>query len=239
MGHLHRFAKAAWPALLCALLTLRASAGGQDDMADMPCPGAIAWNQAHPEESDAALLQRDAARTFSDPGLRAELAARFQTDQAARVAWLADRKNAGVLRYASSVDADNLAWLSRVVRSKGFPTAAQVGERGVRNAWLLTQHADRAPEFQAALLPVLEQRHAEGELDGMTLSRFIDRVLKAQGQPQRYGTQFTPAQWKTAHFGLPDAHSVETVDINRRALGVMPLADYVCMMGYARRHQID
>jgi hypothetical protein len=214
---------------------LAAPAFGEQAVDAMPCPGAIAWNQAHPEDSDAAMNQRDAARSFSDPALREELAIRSQRDQEARVAYLAHPANTLVRQRAVQVDANNVKWLSMLVRSQGFPTAAQVGERGVRQAWLLAQHADLQPTFQAALLPELEQRHAAGELDGMTLSRFVDRVLVAQHQPQRYGTQFTPAAWATAHFGLPDDQSVQEVEQNRRALGIMPLADYVCMMSYARR----
>ena len=201
----------------------------------MPCPGAIAWNQAHPEQSEAAMARRDASRQFSDPALRAELAERVQRDQEARIAWLAARSNTALQRRVSGIDADNVAWLSRMVRSKGFPTAAQVGEQGVLDLWLLVQHADREPKFQAALLPMLEQRHAEGELSAMNLSRSVDRVLVAQGKPQRYGTQFSPEAWATGHFGLPDEASVREVDQHRQELGIMPLADYVCMMSYARR----
>ncbi|WP_445230677.1 DUF6624 domain-containing protein [Duganella rhizosphaerae] len=223
--------------LLLALLALPAFGAEPADPAAMPCPGAIAWNAAHPEESDAAMARRDAARSFGDPALRAALAERFQRDQEARVAWLAYPANARLRQRVRELDADNLAWLIRLVRDKGFPSAAQVGELGVRQAWLLAQHADQAPQFQAALLPTLEQRHADGELSGITLSRYTDRVLVGQGKAQRYGTQFTPEAWATSHFGLPDEQSVREIDQHRRELGIMPLADYVCMMSYARRRQ--
>ncbi|MGV7210089.1 DUF6624 domain-containing protein [Oxalobacteraceae bacterium A2-2] len=203
----------------------------------MPCPGAIAWNQAHPEESAAAMARRDAARSFSDPALRAELAERYQRDQEARVAFLATPANALVRQRVLQVDADNVAWLFKLVNAQGLPTVAQVGEAGVEQAWLLAQHADRQPRFQAALLPAMEASHAAGELSGMSLSRFVDRVLVKQGKPQRYGTQFTPEAWATDHFGLPDEQSVREVDQHRRELGIMPLADYVCMMRYVRRGQ--
>ncbi|RFP13766.1 MULTISPECIES: DUF6624 domain-containing protein [unclassified Duganella] len=201
----------------------------------MPCPGAIAWNEAHPEQSDAAMAQRDAARQFGDPALRTELAERYTRDQDARIAWLAAPSNAGLRRRVGEIDADNVAWLSKMVRGKGFPTAAQVGEQGVLHVWLLVQHADREPKFQAALLPMLEQRHAEGELSGMNLSRSVDRVLVAQGKAQRYGTQFPTEAWASGHFGLPDEARVREVDQHRQELGIMPLADYVCMMSHARR----
>jgi len=232
---MRRLARVVTAALLCAALEAHAQAGGEGEANVMPCPGALAWNQAHPETSDAALAQRDAARTLTDPALRAELDARFRRDQDARIAWLRDLSDQRASKAVRMIDADDVQWLKALVAEKGFPTAAQVGERGVREAWLLAQHADKAPAFQAALLPVLEQRHASGDLDGSDLARFTDRVLKAHGQPQRYGTQFTPREWAGANFGLPDEASVRGIDANRRALGIMPLADYVCMMRWARR----
>jgi hypothetical protein len=75
---------------------------------------------------------------------------------------------------------------------------------------------------------------ADGELSADNLARFTDRVLKAQGRPQRYGTQFSPEQMGSEHFGLPDEQSVREVEAHRRDLGAMPLADYVCMMRVAR-----
>jgi hypothetical protein len=200
-----------------------------------PCPGAAAWATAHPQESDEARVQRDAARSFTNPPLRAELAERAARDQKARIATLADRKDRDAQRAVLDIDDENIRWLYALVRAQDFPTAGQVGERGVKDAWLLAQHADRAPKFQAALLPVMEQRAAQGELPLSDLARFTDRVLKAQGKPQRYGTQFPPEEWATPHFGLPDEASVQAVEANRRALGVMPLADYVCMMSEARK----
>jgi hypothetical protein len=194
----------------------------------------VARGKAHPQESDRALAERDAARTLTDPRLRAELDERFATDQKARIAWLESRRSRSTGRAVALTDADNVQWLAALVRTHGFPTAAQVGERGVRDAWLLLQHADRAPDFQA-LLPVLERRYADGDLGASDLARFTDRVLKAQGKPQRYGTQFTPEEWDTGHFGLPDEQSVREIDAHRRELGVMPLADYVCMMRHARK----
>ena len=119
------------------------------------------------------------------------------------------------------------------MRTQDFPSVAQVGEQAVHDVWVLAQHADRAPGFQAALLPMLELRTAQGELAASELARFTDRVLKGQGKPQRYGTQFPPEEWARPHFGLPSEESVRVVEANRHELGVMPLADYVCMMSEA------
>ncbi|MGJ9419778.1 DUF6624 domain-containing protein [Massilia sp. CMS3.1] len=82
---------------------------------------------------------------------------------------------------------------------------------------------------------MLEQRAQHGELPLSDLARLTDRVLKGQGKPQRYGTQLSPEEWGARYFGLQDEASVHAVEANRRALGVMPLADYVCIMSEARK----
>jgi hypothetical protein len=206
-----------------------------DDGATEPCPGASAWERAHPEESEQAMAQRDAARVFTEPALRKELAERVDKDQRLRIAWLAAPRERDAARRVGAVDDDNLAWLRALVRDEGFPSVQQVGEVGVHQAWLLLQHADRSPSFQAQLLPTLEKRHADGELGASDLARFTDRVLVAQRRPQRYGTQFSPAQWISNGFRLPDGQDVQDVDARRDKLGLMPLADYICMMINARK----
>lgn len=217
-------------ALLYAALAFPVHAGPQAD----PCPGATAWAQAHPEASDEALARRDAARTFGDPALRAELAKRADKDQAVRIASMKRPSNERLLHAWTIVDEDNAIWLHKLVQARGFPSAAEVGEQGVQHAWLLLHHV-KARGFQAALLPVLRQRAMDGELGLDNFARFTDRVLKAHDRPQYYGTQFPPREWARPHFGLPDEASVREVEAHRRELGVMPLADYVCMMSEARK----
>jgi len=221
-------------ALLCAAFALPAAGAEEGGKPPYPCAGVTAWRKAHPEQEHEAMLRRDAARTLSDPALRAELDERFTRDQEARRAWMDRLSDRHRQRAVVLSDKDNLRWLRELVAGKGFPTAAQVGEEGVNRAWLLMQHMDTDPQFQAALLPVLEQRFKDGELSGDDLARFTDRVLKAQGKPQRYGTQFPPEEMGREYFGLPDEASLREVEANRRALGLMPLADYTCMMRVAR-----
>jgi hypothetical protein len=221
--------------LLCASLGASAQGIEETGLPSMPCPGALAWIAAHPEATPEAAARRDAARLLGDPALAAELKERAAKDQEARLAWTADLGNRQAQRAVVLLDRDNVQWLYKLVTTRGFPTAAQVGEVGLHHLWLLAQHADEQPRFQAQLLPAFEQRQAAGELSTSDLARFTDRVLKAQGKPQRYGTQFPPEEWANGHFGLRDDAAVRAVEANRRAIGAMPLADYVCMMRDARK----
>jgi hypothetical protein len=193
-----------------------------------PCPGAAAWNEAHREQLPEAMAARDATRTVTDPDLRKELQERFAADQRARKDYyLAAPHDPAVARRIDQLDAENLDWLKALVRDKGIPPAEQVGENGVKWAWLLVQHADRDPKLQATVLPMFVKRYEAGELPADYLAKLTDRVLIAQGKPQRFGTQF---DWLSGKFNPRDAGDLTAIDARRQEIGLMPLADYACMM---------
>lgn len=57
-----------------------------------------------------------------------------------------------------------------------------------------------------------------------------DRMLLAQGKPQRYGSQFLIKD------GVPTLHPTEDrvgLDARRAAMGLAPIADYACVLGVA------
>jgi hypothetical protein len=192
-----------------------------------PCPGATAWNEAHREQLPEAMAARDATRTFTDPDLRMELQERFVADQRARKDYLAAPNDPAVARRMDQFDAENLNWLKALVRDKGIPTAEQVGENGVKWVWLLVQHADRDLKFQVTVLPMFVKRYETRELSGDDLAKLTDRILVAQGKPQRFGTQFN---WLYGQFERHQGGELAEIDAHRRELGLMPLTDYACMM---------
>lgn len=222
-------------ALVCLLFAAAAYGAPEHHENAAQCPGVAHWWSSHPDESHAAMVRRDAARTLADPSLRSELGRRAASDQQARVKWLAAPENRAARQELDAVDADNLAWLSGLIREHGFPSAQQVGEGGLQDAWLLLQHADRDPQLQEDVLPALVKRHADGELNANDVARTTDRVLLAKHQPQRYGTQFPARAWLSNRFDLPEGQSVSEIDAHRAELGLMPLADYACMMNSASK----
>jgi hypothetical protein len=192
-----------------------------------PCPGATAWNEAHREQLPEAMAARDATRTVTDPDLRRELQERFAADQRARKDYLAAPRDPVVARRVDQLDVQNIDWLKALVRDRGIPTAEQVGENGVKWAWLLVQHADRDPKLQATVLPMFVKRYEAGELSGDEIAKLTDRILLAQRKPQRFGTQFN---WLSGQFERRQAGEIAEIDAHRRELRLMPLTDYACMM---------
>jgi Family of unknown function (DUF6624) len=165
------------------------------------------------------------AEPVEDHQLAAELLARMERDQQVRTeppdidAWLA-------------VDADNTAWLEAVVDRQGWPLRSKIGDQAANAAWLLAQHADARPDFQRRCLQLLTDAVDHGEADPSHLAYLTDRVLCAEGRPQRYGTQF----WKGPHGTDPlQAQPIDDpdqLDQRRAGVGLGPFADY-------ERHMLD
>ena len=219
--------------LLLPVGALRAADASRETLA-FPCPGASAWREAHRDQLPPAMAQRDQTRMFSAPELRAELQRRFEDDQRERAQLLGNIRDLDLRNRVLRMDADNLAWLKQLVKNHGVPTVAQVGESGVHWTWLLVQHADDDLPFQSSVQAIFAQRQEAGELPADDLAKLTDRILLAAGKPQRFGTQF---DWYSGQFKPKGIGNIADIDVNRQALGLMPLADYACMMNNKLKHE--
>jgi hypothetical protein len=193
------------------------------------CPAAVAERarllSARPMPKEVTIVSR--------PALRNELLEMDKQDQDARELLIAVMATGDLpedhparLR-ALEVDAYNLRLLKHIIEQDGFPTTKMVGVDGVRAAFTLTQHADADPQFQAKILYVATPRLKEGEIEGQEYALLTDRVLRAQGKPQRYGSQFGGSEEGMKPDPIADeAH----VDERRNALGMVSLANYSCVL---------
>ncbi|MFF0430174.1 DUF6624 domain-containing protein [Streptomyces sp. NPDC021012] len=153
------------------------------------------------------------------PDLAEELRRRAEFDQKARDAAL----RTGSLDDLVEVDADNTAWLEEVVAEHGWPGVRLVGDQGAHDAWLLAQHADRAPEFQRAALDLLKASVESGDASPRHLAYLTDRVLVASGRPQLYGTQYIGSG---KSLRPRPVHDPEHLDERRVAMGLESAAEY-------------
>ena len=176
------------------------------------------------------MNKRDAIRTLSRPDVLEELRRRVGADQTARRVMLAHPGDDAAIRAVVQVDDDDVAWLTRLLKQEGFPRVDQIGEVGLHLVWVIVQHADRDPPLQRLVLKAFERLHAANEVSGDDLARLTDRILVNQNQPQRYGTQFG---WASGRFDPKNIADAPNVDVRRRELGLMPLADYACVMNRA------
>lgn len=96
----------------------------------------------------------------------------------------------GVLgRRICNIDGDNTAWLKADIAANGWYRISSTGAASDNAAWLLSQHADRNPEFQREVLAILEPLVALKETSPSSYAYLTDRVAVNEQRPQRYGTQ--------------------------------------------------
>jgi hypothetical protein len=124
----------------------------------------------------------------------------------------------------AEIDCSNTAWLQAQVREHGWFDISRYGAEADEAAWLMVQHADRTPAFQAEMLPLLEERAAAGESSPRQVAYLWDRVAIKEGRPQRYGTQLQCEGGEIVPIGgLEDPTRVEE---RRAALGMQTYASY-------------
>jgi len=121
------------------------------------------------------------------------------------------------------VDDDNTRWLSDLLTTRGWPGRTLAGKDGAQAAFLLAQHADRAPALQQTFLDALREAVDQGEASPAHLAYLEDRVRVHAGQPQLYGTQFTVT---SGTFGPYPIENPLGLDQRRAAAGLEPFADY-------------
>lgn len=162
--------------------------------------------------SGAATLQLSAAEV---PTLRTQILALGEKDQAAMRA------------HDASTDAalkSHVVELKAIIKQYGWPTIAEVGTDGAQAAWLVAQHADFDPEFQQEALTAMEALAPIAQVNLPDLAYLRDRVARAQGKPQMYGSQgeCKNGVWQPFPIDKP-----ESVDQRRQEVSMKPMADYI------------
>ena len=160
--------------------------------------------------------------------LHDSLVARLATDKAMRDTFMATLQAKGnvtndQVAAIRALDSANTAWLKPIVEANGLPTKAMVGADGVAAVFQLIQHADNTPGFQSDMLPLLEQAYKAGEVAGLDVATLADRVAKAKGYGQPYGTQTTVVNGVPIIDPIGDSANV---DERRKRMGLVPLAEY-------------
>jgi len=90
--------------------------------------------------------------------------------------------------------------------------------------FLIAQHADRLPDFQARALDVMARAHERGLMNGRRLAMLEDRVMRKREGKQLYGSQMRCGE-KGPELAVPLLEP-ERVHALRKDRGMMPLADY-------------
>lgn len=213
--------------------------------------GLASCGSAPVEPADLPEAQAaDRARGHALTNLREELIERGRRDQEVRSQdFESMTPDARARAFASfrQVDLDNTGWLKQVVARHGWPTVAMVGREAASAAFLLVQHADADLDFQARMLPVLQEAAQRGEALPRHVALLADRVRVKQSRPQLYGSQYHVRQAAdgSARAGpegalvylLPVVEDVARLDQRRRAAGLEPWHEYEQRMAAMQNRQ--
>jgi hypothetical protein len=178
--------------------------------------------------ADAAAIPRLSTENHpvSNPQLRTDLHDMVSSEQVARTTYVVKgmKEGSAEQKRIIAIDAAHLPRIKAIFDKVGFPNAAMVGRSGVSNFFLLTQHADKDPAFQAKVLEKAEPLMRNGELSRQQFALLTDRVLLAQGKKQRYGSQVEVKDGRSVPLPMEDAAHV---DEQRATMGLEPLDDYL------------
>lgn len=179
--------------------------------------------------------------------LREELIRRGAEDQRVRevdVEAMSGDERRSFFAEVQRVDRDNASWLKQVVDRWGWPGRSLVGNEAAHAAWLIVQHADSDPEFQASCLPMLEAAARRGEVEASVVAFLTDRVCVRQGRPQVYGTQYSVRQDANGRavvngegrieYLVPLVEDVARLDERRAAVGLGPWIEYERSMAHSQ-----
>lgn len=164
-----------------------------------------------------------------DPALRLELLGMARDDQESirdvEEAASAGRTDPAVGLRSGAVHRNNGVRIHAIIAEHGWPGRTLVGDDGAHAAWLVVQHMDDEPSFQADCLALVQAAFEAGEVSAHDLAYLTDRVMDAQGRPQMYGTQ---------GVGVFSREDEARVDRNRLALGLEPWREHIAKVRAAK-----
>lgn len=124
-------------------------------------------------------------------GLRAELVAMDDHDQAVRAELAADGSLfQGYHPQMAAVHDSNAARLREIIHQHGWPTTALVGLDGANAAHRIAQHSINHPDFMRECRDLIRGASNRGEIPREQFAYIDDRIRVYEGLPQLYGTQW-------------------------------------------------
>ena len=128
-------------------------------------------------------------------------------------------------RRMHEVDSVNLARLTWLIDTLGFPSWDRVCSYGAHAAWLVAQHA--YPGFQYGYVKQMRRAVADTNADPSNLAYLEDRLRTGRGLPQLYGTQFTSTGENNRTVWQCPVADTKNVNLRREQMLMPPLEDYI------------
>jgi hypothetical protein len=158
-------------------------------------------------------------RTLTDQAIRSSLSA-FQGEKVyfmARPTPALRAYDEYLFNLMCTSDEENLDWLKDQVALNGWFDIRRYGSAADQAAWLMVQHADGAPAYQAYIAAVLEVKARSGETDPKNYAFLSDRIAVRAGQPQLFATQM---ECVNGEWIAPDVVEPADLDARRASMGL-------------------
>ncbi len=106
----------------------------------------------------------------------------------------------------------------------GWPKYGDLPPSAADAPWLILQHSKT--DSQVKYLPLAEAAVRDGSLQAKKFVLLVDRVRRAQGRPQLYGSQLS-YDAATGQTTLGSIEDEENLDIRRQAIGLSTICEYI------------
>lgn len=179
--------------------------------------------------------------TIQEPDLAKEIKKMRDEDQKMRTKWSGmiqkgkteTQKFKDLTQELIAKDRSNTVRMRSIVEQYGWPTYDLVGRGPGNNAWLIVQHADRNPLFQAKCLPLLKKAVEEDQANPSNYAYLYDRVQVAKGEKQMFATQSSSNNglYEGNFYPIEDESNVQK---RREAMNIQqPVEQYASSMGFS------
>ena len=132
-----------------------------------------------------------------------------------------NRKGEG--RNDQMVELQNQRIVFSIIEECGFPTRAEFGQKAVHGAFFVLQHAGH--KHRKKYFHLVRESVDRGDLERRQLALMEDRILKHDGQRQKYGTQISRVG--NGPWTLHPIEDVMSVNQRRAAIGMEPIEEYL------------
>lgn len=124
---------------------------------------------------------------------------------------------------------ENLELVISVIERCGMPTLEEVDSLHMEAIWQIFQHA-ASQKYRKKYFKHLKSAARRGDLNPAEVANMEDRILVADGQPQRYGTYLIHDR-DTRTLSLYDLEAPEKVDARRATVGLGPISEFLIEYG--------
>jgi|GEM_PF-889868 phosphoglycolate phosphatase-like HAD superfamily hydrolase len=160
----------------------------------------------------------------------------YLLDQKIRTALINDFNSIEGINLITFMDRFHTKQMKKILQAHGWIIISKFGKESDQQAWLLVQHADHDPFFQAGCAFILKYLVKLGETNKRNYAYLYDRaVLNFQnlGMKQKYGTQITIFSDQITL--LPYEGSIKELNKRRKAIGLDPVEKYLDTLKNAYR----